>query len=64
MRSDEKATAAGVSCELTTAKWGLTPVGGAISDGQIKSFAFLCEAITSSSAATSYTTATVFIRAL
>ena len=64
LRSSEAATAAGVSLELTTAIWGLAPVGGAISSGQIKSFAFCCEAVTSSSAASSYTTAKVFLRAL
>ena len=62
-RSTEKATAAGVELELLTANWGLSPVGGAISSGQTKAFAFLCEAVTSSASA-SYTTAKVFIRAL
>lgn len=62
-RSTEKATAAGVECELLTANWGLSPVGGAVSTGNYKAFAFLCEAVTSSASA-SYTTAKVFIRAL
>jgi hypothetical protein len=62
-RSTEKATAAGVELELQNAQWGLTPVGGAVSSGQTKAFAFLCEAVTSSSG-TSYTTAKVFVRAL
>lgn len=62
-RSTEKATAGGVELECQNAQWGLTPVGGAISSGQTKAFAFLCEAVTSSTG-TSYTTAKVFIRAL
>lgn len=62
-RSSEKATAAGVELEVLNGNWGLSPVGGAISSGQTKAFAFLCEAVTSSGSA-SYTTAKVFIRAL
>jgi len=62
-RSSEKATAGGVELEVLTGNWGLSPVGGAISSGQTKAFAFLCEAVTSSASA-SYTTAKVFIRAL
>lgn len=62
-RSSEKATAAGVECEILNGNWGLSPVGGAISNGQYKCFAFLCEAVTSSASA-SYTTAKVFVRAL
>ena len=62
-RSTEAATAAGVTLEVLTGNWGLSPVGGAVSLGISKSFAFLCEAVTSSASA-SYTTAKVFIRAL
>lgn len=62
-RSNVAASAAGVECELLTGNWGLSPVGGAVSGGQYKCFAFLCEAVTSSASA-SYTTAKVFIRAL
>lgn len=63
LRSTEKATAAGVELEGVNANWGLCPVGGATSSGQTKAFAFLCEAVTSSTG-TSYTTAKVFVRAL
>jgi hypothetical protein len=62
-RSNVAASAAGVECELLNGNWGLSPVGGAVSSGQTKAFAFLCEAVTSSASA-SYTTAKVFIRAL
>jgi len=63
LRSSEAATAAGVSLCPVTGNWGLSPIGGAVSSGDAKSFAFVCEAVTSSSG-TSYTTAKVFLRAL
>lgn len=55
-------SAAGDSLDITNGEWGMTPL--AEPDATKKSFAFLVEAVSSSSSSQYHTTASVFIRAL
>jgi hypothetical protein len=62
-RSTAKVSAAGVGLELVNSDWGLMP--NESSPSATKSFAFICETVTSTSGtADSWTTAKVFIRGL
>jgi hypothetical protein len=63
LRSTAKTSAAGEDLAVTNGEWALLPVIANTNVAFDKSFAFLCETV-SSSTGTSYVSAKVFVRAL